>query len=89
MRFTRNWAMGTTFGLCAALAGAACGDAESPKPQGLDEFGVNESELGVAVGDCSSGTGGWTSSNKTPLSRRPREASRKPRCGTRQDWTPI
>jgi Ca2+-binding RTX toxin-like protein len=57
--------MGTTFGLCAALAGAACGDAENPKPQGLDELGVNESELGVAVGDCSSGTGGWTSTNKT------------------------
>ena len=65
MRFTKQSGFTATFVLAAMLAGAACGDADSPKPQGLDEFGVTEAQLGVAVPTCSGGTGGWTSTNKT------------------------
>jgi Ca2+-binding RTX toxin-like protein len=65
MRFTKQSGFTATFVLAAMLAGAACGDADSPKPQGLDEFGVTEAQLGVAVPTCSGGTGGWTSANKT------------------------
>ncbi len=65
MRFTKQQGFTATFALGAVLAGAACGDADSPKQQGYDEFGVSGSELGVAVPTCSGGTGGWTSTNKT------------------------
>ncbi len=65
MRFTKQQGFTVTFALGALLAGAACGDADSPKPQGYDEFGVSESQLGVAVPTCSGGTGGWTATNKT------------------------
>ena len=59
MRFTKQQGFTATFALGAVLAGVACGDADSPQPQGYDEFGVSGSQLGVAVPTCSGGTGGW------------------------------
>ncbi len=55
----------TIIALGAVLASVACGDSGNTRRDSFEEFGVSESELGVAVPTCSSGTGGWTSTNKT------------------------